>query len=316
MARRRALAMAAPSQVSSGLVSKLINAVLILIGALLLVLIGASVYFTYQIVSTHDVTENVTPSTFLLSSFESFGFTDRAGGRHDGWLLRGLKGAPAIILCPGYDSNRSELLSLAAILQENHFNVYAFNFYGPDSKETYTDFGMRQAQDVEAAIKAVTSQSGINHNRVGLYGVTSGAYASLVAAIKDPSVKALALDTAYETPDQMFDSQLESVLGGGSTSLFHYLAATAFHLLFLGPKPPELRANVAKLGGIPKLFIAGRDTPKLTQATEDLYNLSTQPKRLLVYDHSQATFSTGSDKKDYENEVLNFFLQNLPLGAD
>lgn len=308
--------MAAPSRVSTGLLAKLVNGVLILVAVILLVLVGASAYFTYQIVSTHDVTENVTPSTYLLSSYEEFSFTDRAGGKHDGWLLRGLKGAPAIILCPGNNSNRSELLSLAAILQENHFNVYTFNFYGPEARENYSDFGVRQALDVESAVEAITRQAGINPDRAGLYGVTTGGYASLLAALHNPVVKALVADTPFEKPDQMFDAQLDNELGGGSTSFFHFLALTEFHLLFARSKPPEVLGEMSKLEGIPKLFIAGRDTPSLTAATEDLYNIAPQPKRLIVYDHSQATFTAGSDKTDYENEVLNFFLQNLSLRAD
>ena len=66
-----------------------------------------------------------------MSNFEPVNFTDHFGGEHEGWLLLGLKGAPAIVLCHGYDSNRSDMLPLGTLLRDNHFNVYLFNFQGP-----------------------------------------------------------------------------------------------------------------------------------------------------------------------------------------
>ena len=94
-----------------------------------------------------DSQESVTPQSYLLSSYIPLSFTDHSGGEHEGWLLLGLRGAPAVILCPGYDSNRSDLLSLGTILRDNHFNVYIFNFHGPKAKERFSDLGPRQASD-------------------------------------------------------------------------------------------------------------------------------------------------------------------------
>jgi hypothetical protein len=84
----------------------------------------------------------------------------------------------------------------------------------------------------------------------------------------------------------------------------------------LGRTRPPVRADLVKLENIPKLFITGRDLPVLAAATEDLYNLAPQPKRMLVLEHSYGTLASGAVKKEYEDQVLNFFLKNLPLRAD
>jgi esterase/lipase len=314
MTRRQAVA-AAPTGFPLLSVSRLIPAILTLGIALLVVLVVAAGVLTYSVVTAHDDMENVTPATYLLSSYTSLNFMDGAGGEHEGWLLLGLKGAPVIILSHGYDSNRSELLALGTILRENHFNVYLFNYSGPKAMERYSDLGVRQAADLMRAVEIVTKQPGINPNRVGLFGTSVGGYASLVAAMHSPKVKALAVDTIYDRPDQQLEARINKLLGG-SSPLFLFLTEAEFHLMTSWAKPYPVRENLSVLQGMPKLFISGRDAPSLARITEELYNLSPKPKSLLVLEHSQSGLASGSEKKEYINQVINFFLKNLSLRAD
>lgn len=314
MARRRAIAIAAPSRFQAGLIVRLLLVVGILVAVSGLVLAAAGGFFTYRIVTGYNDTENLTPSSFLLSNYESLNFTDPRGEEHAGWLLRGLKDAPVVILCHGYDSNRSELLSLGTVLQENHFNVYLFNFRGVNTKRDFSDLGVRDVQILEAAIGKVTKQPGINNRRLGLFGKTTGGYGALVVAERNPLVKAVAVDNVYETPIQMFNAQIDQLLG--STPLFRVVMDAEFRLLNLTTKAPQLGENFSKLDPTPKLFISGRDVPALAAITEGFYNRAAQPKRLLVMDHTQAAFVTGTEKKEYENQILGFCLQSLPLRAD
>lgn len=315
MARRRAIAVPAPSRFPFALVLRLIRGLLILAFVLFLLLGGAAAILTYRVITPHNEAETVTPSTYLLSSYVSLNFTDRAGGEHDGWLLLGLRGAPVILLCHGYGSNRSDLLSLGTILRENHFNVYLFNFSGPKAKRGYSNLGVRQAEDLMQAIETVTKQDEVNPHRVGLFGTNLGGYAALVAAEQSPKVKAVAVDTIYHAPEQMFEVQIDQALGG-SSPLFRYIANAEFHLFTWGTKPYPIRENLSKLQGMPKLFISGRDVTALAEATEELYSAAPQPKQLRVLDHSQASLASDAEKKEYENQVINFFLQNLSLRAD
>jgi len=294
---------------------RIIKGVLILVVVLILVMGGAAGFLSYRIVTEHNDAEDVTPSSYLLSASENVNFADPVGGEHEGWLLLGLRGAPVIILCHGYNSNRSELLPLGQVLHENHFNVYLFNFRNLKAKEPSPVLGVRQVADVLAAIATLVKRPGINPRRVGLFGASTGGYAALVAAPRSPYVKALAVDTVYDTPQQMFDSEVDRRLGG-SSPVFHLLAATPYHILTLGAKPLDVRDELPKLGDVPKLFISGQDMPALAGLTKELYNSAPPPKRLLQLEHSQSGLTSGSEKKEYENQVLAFFLQNLPLRAD
>jgi esterase/lipase len=293
----------------------LLLGVFIFLVVILIGLAGVGAALTYHVITASSSQEAVNPQSYLLNSYFPLNFTDRNGGEHEGWLLLGLRRAPVIILCHGYDSNRSDLLSLGTILRDNHFNVYLFNFHGPKAKESLSNLGTRQAYDLQAAIETVTKQPDVNPNRVGLYGTSMGGYAALVAAEMNPKVKALIVDTTYSTPEQMFDTQIEGLLGG-SSRLFHGLTDTEFRLSLLRGESYAMPSNLPKLANLPKLFISGHDNPPLAAMTEALYEQAPQPKQLLVMEHSQAGLASDAERKEYEDQVLNFFLQNLSLRAD
>lgn len=315
MARRKASAGSGQSQPSGKLALRIIFGALILLAIVFLALAGVGAGLTYYVTTTVNTQEAVTPQTYLLNTVISLNFNDKNGGEHEGWLLLGLRGAPAIILCPGYNSNRSDLLSLGSMLRDNHFNVYLFNFQGLKSKELRSNLGPRQASDLLTAIDLVTKQPDVNPNRVGVFGTSVGGYAALVAGELNPKVKALAVDTTYSTPEQMFDSQIDRLLGG-SSGLFRLITEVEFHLATMGGESYAMPANLSKLSDVPKLFISGRDNPSLAAATEELYNQAPKPKQLLVMEHSASSLGSESEKREYEDQVLNFFEQKLSLRSN
>jgi len=315
MARRNPVAFPSSSSQHGGFLFRLLRRLLILVGVLSIVLAGVGGALTYYVITRQSWQEAVTPQSYLLSSYVPLNFTDRSGGEHDGWLLLGLRRAPVIILSHGYNSNRSDLLSLGAILRDNHYNVYIFNFHGAKAKESYSTLGPRQAVDLEAAIETVTRQPEINAKRVGLFGTSVGAYATLLAAEANPKVQALAVDSVYPAPERLFDMEIDDLLGGSSKP-FRVLTEAEFHLFMLGTKSTPMPANLSRLEGIPKLFISGRDDPDMAGLTQDIYRAAPQPKQLQAMENSLAGLTSVGEKKAYEEMILNFFLQNLPLHAD
>jgi esterase/lipase len=315
MARRRAYAAPSPSKVNAEVIVRWVLRILVLSFVIFLALVGVGAGLTYFVTTNVDSQESVTPQSYLLSSYIPLSFTDHSGGEHDGWLLLGLRGAPAVILCPGYDSNRSDLLSLGTILRDNHFNVYIFNFHGPKAKERFSDLGPRQASDLMAAIDMVTRQPDVNPNRLGIYGTSVGGYAALGAAEANPKVRALVIDSTYPTPESMFDTQIEHLLGG-SSGIFHVITDAEFHLLGMSGNSRSVQSGLSKLSTVPKLFVSGRDNPELAAMTETLYNQSPDPKQLLVMEHLGSGMTMEDEKREFENQTLIFFLKNLSLRSD
>ena len=297
------------------LVRRFVAGGLVVCAGILLVLICAGVFLTYRITTTHDGAEDVTPATYLLSSYENVNFIDRNGGDHQGWLLIGLKGAPVIILCHGYNSNRSELLSLGTVLQANHYNVYLFNFEASQPKGYFPNLGAQESSVLASAIARVGKLQEVNPHHIGLYGNSVGAYAALVAGEQNPEVDALAVDDVYSRPTQLFDVQLDRLLGGAGP-LFRLLCQAEFRVFAMGTALTDVRSGLSRLAGKPKLFLASDSAPKLEISARQIYQDAPPPKRLVVLPHTEADLATGPERKEYEDQVLNFFLRNLPLKSD
>jgi pimeloyl-ACP methyl ester carboxylesterase len=294
---------------------RLVAGTLIVCAAMLGVLVGAGAFLTYRIVTAHDRVENVTPASYLLSSYEDVNFKDADGAEHQGWLLIGLRGAPAIILCHGYDSNRSALLSLGTVLQANHFNVYLFNFEGSRGGRSVSTLGVHEASVLTAAMSRVRKLQSVDPRHVGIYGNSVGAYAALAVAERDSAVDVLAVDNVYSRPEQLFDVQLDQLVGGAGW-LFRILSRAEFRLFTIGTALPDLQSGLSRLGGKPKLFLASDGEPTLEKATRRLYQEAPFPKRLVVLPYTQADIVSGPERKQYEDQILNFFLHNLPLRSE
>ncbi|MGC2718956.1 MAG: hypothetical protein WA209_05155, partial [Candidatus Acidiferrales bacterium] len=73
-----------------------------------------------------------TPATFDLNVMMghpvAFSFPTPKGGQREGWFFPGLRGAPTVIVCHGYLSQRADVLTLVSALQDQQFNVFVFDF--------------------------------------------------------------------------------------------------------------------------------------------------------------------------------------------
>jgi hypothetical protein len=96
------------------------------------------------------------------------------------------------------------------------------------------------------------------------------------------------------------------VLGPITTVEFHIFS------LFQQGRPGPPRA-LPRLSGIPKLFIAGDDAPQLAQLTRELHQQAPDPKELATLPRSNLASMTEAERRTYEDLVVRFFLQHLPL---
>ena len=284
------------------------------IGAGLIVLLILAGGLVYAISNKRNTQGSVTPSTYLVTKYVPLNFTDPRGNEHEGWLLLGLPGAPAVILCHGYDSNRAEILSQGILLQQNHFNVFLFNFHSKGNNKL-SSLGVREKDVLLAAVQVVTEQKKVHPNRVGVWAASVGGYAALAAAEESDLIKALAIDSVYAEPRQFMKTQVDHYLGG-SSDIFRFLAELQFRLLNLTTDSLKVQENLESLGDRPKFFLTGRNVPALAAMTQRMYDAAPDPKRILALERSRTSILIGRDKSEYENQILNFFLQNLPLRAN
>src|SRR5271169_1527958 len=149
---------------------------------------------------------------------ETLNFTVKGEGSRDGWFFPGLKSAPTIVLCPAYESSRGELLTLASALQDQQYNVLAFDFSAHGSSGGRSTLGLQEVGELRAAMNAVANRGDVDANRFGLWGVNLGAYVAIYEAVNDHRVRAIAVESPYAHPNVMVAVQV-SRSGLGSLPL-------------------------------------------------------------------------------------------------
>jgi len=253
--------------------------------------------------------------TSLINAPDVLSFTAPAGKPYDAWLFPGLRTAPVIVLCHGYRSQRSDLLTMIVPLQEHQYNVVVFDFSGHGANDGATTLGPGEAATLLALIEELSLRNDLDATRFGVWGADIGGYAALVAAAKDARIKAVAVDSAYDQPRVFLDLQVQQT-GVSSVPLVSWLTRLGYMLLNWSTRnEPPLSARVAAMSQTAKFFIQGRDQPVLADQTLQLFLKSPEPRQQTVLQHTRYPSLSIDEKQDYDNQVLDFFLKYLPITA-
>jgi pimeloyl-ACP methyl ester carboxylesterase len=277
----------------------------------LVTLVSVSSFLLYEIL--RPVTSPVSTFNFetMIGHPTSFSFPVAGGAMRDGWFFPGLRGAPVIVVCHGYQQQRVDVLTLVTALQEHQFNVFSFDFLGNGTSPGVTTLGYKEAGELRAALDALAARDDVDPQHFGLWGQDMGGYAAIEVAATDPRVVAMAVDDAYVSPVDMLQIQARP---SGLTALPLVLKLTTFGFRWLNypyRNDPPATVRLPLVVG-PKLFVTAQDRPALANETLALFDKASQPKRLLRYSQGYRDMS-DDDRKSYESQIVNFFLEYLPL---
>jgi pimeloyl-ACP methyl ester carboxylesterase len=296
--------------------TKLLVVILTLIFFVLLATAAIAGVLTYWIVKPQRSSSEISMASFPGRPDElEFTVPGLKPADRKGWFFPGLRGAPTIILCHGYQSSRGELLTLVSALQDHQYNVFVFDFAAHGAIDGITTFGYREADEVRAAINAIAQRNDVDATRFGLWGYNLGAYAALREAEKDKRVRALVLDSVYDYPKQMVKIGVEKT-GVGGFPLMVKSAQTTFEWLNYGYKDdPPLSSKLKQLVGVPILFIQATDDPELGAITRQMFIKAPEPREQAIIAHGNFVNLPDEEKRAYENRVVTFFLARLPATA-
>ncbi len=291
--------------------TKLLSVILVL--AFFTVLATATIagYLLYRIVKPQRTSPEINMDSFPGRP-DAVNFIVPGTGQREGWFFPGLRGAPVILLCHGYQSSRGELLTLVSALQDHQYNVFVFDFSAHGKNPGKTSFGLRETAELRAAIDSMAQRNDVDATRFGIWGYNLGAYTATSVAENDKRIRALVLDSIYDDPSQMIKLQVERT-GLGGFPLMVKSAQIGFGWLNSKVRnAPPLSKGAAKLAGVPKLFIEATDDPQLADYTRELFLNMPGPREQVIIPHGNLASLDEEDRRDYENRVVGFFLLNMP----
>jgi len=291
--------------------TKLIAVVLALVFFMLLAGVIIAGFVVYRIVTPTETAEHMDLSSFPGHPLQiSYSVDGQATG--DGWFFPGLKSAPTILLCSGYQASRGELLPLAITLQDHQYNVFLFDFERHGSKTPNSTLGFRETREVKAALQALAQRDDVDRTRFGIWGTNMGAYAAMAIAESDPRIRALIVESVFDRPRDMV-RLLVARYGLEPLPLLSSLVEHGFVWLnYSYRKTPPLSAGLSQLAGVPKLFLTAADEEGLLASTRQLFFQVPEPKEEALLPHGNYAGMLDEEKHEYENRIVAFFLVNLP----
>ena len=182
-----------------------------------------------------------------------------------------------IVFCPELNGNRWTAAHYCAGLIRNGFHVIAFDFRNQGDSELQTDYAPIhwltefELRDVDAVVEAVKSRDSIAGLPIGIFGVSRGGSAALVAAAERDDILAVATDSSFAIEpmmDHYTDKWAKLYVSDWFLKLvpFNHTSRT----LTLSRRISQLRRRVryvlvnrrkADVSGKPVLMVAGdRDT--------------------------------------------------------
>jgi pimeloyl-ACP methyl ester carboxylesterase len=242
-----------------------------------------------------------------------------ARGRRRGVVLFGLE----------FGSNRWACVPYCDFLRQNGFDIFAFEPRGQgDSNhqpgyeplQWVTDF---EVQDFRAALAYLKSRPDADPRGIGLFGISKGGSAGLLAAATDPYVRCFVTDGIFATHTTMVP-YMRKWIAIYSTRyniqkiipVWYYSLAARIGLGQIrrerGCRFPHLEHVIHKLSPRPLLMIhGGADTYIKPEMAESLFALARAPKELWLVDRAKHNQALQLAPEAYRQRVLAFFGAHL-----
>ena len=289
-------------------------AMTILIGTILLIV---ALSFLLVYVNTHPPRYSLyaLPSAYK-ADYEDVVFTSGDGVRLKGWIVKPSRLhtlSPAIIICHGVGANKSDFTDLAAALSRRGYAVLLFDFRAHgESGGSRTSLGYHEQKDVVSALNFLRGRSGIDSERLGIYGFSMGGATAILAAASSRGFRAVVVDSAFTS---LRDQARSAITGFYHLPAFPFLplAVLGYELYFqTSVDAVSPLTEIAGLSPAPILIIAG-EGDKLIPADNGrrLYTAAKEPQELWIIPHAEHGVTISSAGSEYEKRVGEFFDRNL-----
>ena len=245
--------------------------------------------------------------------FRTVSFSSADGIRLAGWYADGAAHDVTIILCHGWFGDKTDMLSLAEVLHNARFNVLAFDFrsWGESDRGPVT-LGHREAQDVLGALRFLKEQQPAQSRRIGVFGLSMGAAAALMAAAQSRDIDAVVADSSYAGLAREVYWALRRVWGP-LTPVTYVLTRWFGERLMRTPLPAVSPEQViSQIAPRPVLIIHGTQDRLIDVSdAHALYRSSGEPKVLWLIEGADHNETRAVGAQEYDDRVVGFFEQHL-----
>ena len=264
----------------------------------------------------------------------------------DGTSLRGMHlEAPnraackgTIVFCHEFGSDMFSCARYVRPLIEAGFDVFTFDFRGHGESSSGGKYPLlqwpsdKESEDVLGACAYVESYlAGEGRpTDVGLFGISRGAGAGLIAAASDPNIKAIVCDGAFSTETTLVAlmkrwahifARVKLVYESHPDTFWQFMVWLLIRAAQskLSRRFPSVRKALKEMQPRPILFIHGeRDSYIRVDQTRLLYQVAPSPKYLWIVEEAKHNQSVIVQPRQYAARTVAFFRRHLvgePISA-
>jgi fermentation-respiration switch protein FrsA (DUF1100 family) len=252
-----------------------------------------------------------TPINFGMV-YDDVAVTTKDGLRLVGWYVPTKNGA-VVIAQHGYKASRGEMLNEAALLHQQGFGVLVNAMRAHDMSDgDLISFGARELGDLALWLDFVSSQPGVDRNRVGLLGNSLGGTLALEFAAETPAVRAVATNSAFSSLTDTIDTSIRFFTGLPPFPfgpLITFWAERAAGVTVADVDATKVIGRISPRGVL--LMQGGADVVISTESGRRLYEAAGEPRELWFDpDVGHSRFDTARPE-EFERRVTTFFRKHL-----
>lgn len=278
--------------------------VLISLGMTVLVVVAAALVLQVIILTTPGRNEDIGSLGDL--PYQDITLTTADGLHLSGWYVPGVR-SEAIILVHGIHANRAYLIPQAFILARAGYPLLLFDLRGHGHSEGHeVTYGYREALDVEAAVDFLAARPEVKH--IGALGHSLGGAALVRAAVADPRLEALVIQSSFSSLSSVVDDSFDK---------FVMLPKWPFAPLVIGLAELKTGVSLDQVDSIhdlammpprPVLFIHSTDDGLFpVHHAQQMYEAAREPKEFYFVSGVGHINPISGHEAEYTERLLKFF---------
>ncbi len=211
------------------------------------------------------------------------------------------------------------------------YDIFTFNFRGHGESQDLSEYVPRQwvsereLYDMRGAIAYIVRWLKDEHlpPEVGVFGISRGACAAILAAEEFPQIKAITVDGAFSTDSTIeylmkrwayIFATVRIVYKNHPRVFWRFLRWTLMRMARrkFGVRFPSVRKAILRMSPRPILFIHGeKDSYLPVEQSRLLYTLAGQPKTFWIAPDARHNQAVIRHPEQYERRTTEFFLRHL-----
>jgi pimeloyl-ACP methyl ester carboxylesterase len=269
---------------------------------LLIVLLSFIQFFT----SIHPprYRDPAVPSDYGLQ-YENVSFKTRDNITINAWLIPSKKANGTIIIGHGYPFNKGNILPVAIYLYPTYNLLFYDHRYFGESEGKITTVGIKETEDVKAAVKFVKEKYGQKHP-ISMYGFSLSASAMLLSK---ETVKAVIADSPYADLGRMV-KHIYWIFG---PLKYPFVVTTnLFARLFFGIYPKDVSpAQAIKNSTVPIFVIHGEKDSQIPVENAYVLKESNPGIELWIVPGADHGYAHALTKDEYERKIKEFLKKHM-----